>query len=274
MSVFGEISNVLMRKTHGAIPVLSPASVPALWSARPFRPPTTAGPPDRRRALYMWRVRLWSGHNSRRSPMERAESTSSPGHDRACELLGRAVHAGVSVEVIPVARNASDGRSVRRARTGSAGTSEQAESSRLPPAAAFYLNGLGWPIAFHGNEIVLQCGEVVEALAMPIGLAAEVNHLLSMHRVAAPIMEVRGQRQKRNTWVFFCVGGSLSTKSGTISVLSLHDVVHFGAGKNVLLPPSPMTDGPALRWVVEPRLDTPLPHWASLVSCVLTVIKR
>lgn len=149
---------------------------------------------------------------------------------------------------------------------------EEAARSPLSPAAAFYVDGLGWPIILDADEIILRCGEGVDVLAMPIGLAGEVNHLLSLHRIAAPIVEVRSQG--RTAWAFFCETGRLSTKGHTLGLLSLHHIVHFGIGKNVSLPPSSAAKGATLRWVVEPRLDTPIPHWASLVSCVLTVIKR
>lgn len=276
MSVFGGVLNALMRNAQDASSAALPAPLPAYRSARPVLSRQRAGLPGRRRALCLRSARLWSGQDSRRIPMERAELTDRRRLEGSFKEVGRAARAGALIAAHPMLRpdvdDTSNGRSAVPEQTGPSSAAEQAIRSPLSPAAAFYVDGLGWPIAIQAHGIMLRCGEVVDVLAMPIGLGAEVNHVLSVNLIPVPIMEVRGQGRSR--WAFFCEAGSLSTKATTLGVLSLHQVVHFGAGNDLPLPSSPSANGAALRWVVEPRLDIPLPHWASLVSCLLTVIKR
>ena len=192
--------------------------------------------------------------------------------------VGRTARTTVSASAPPALPSADEDTPsclpVQPTGSGLSSAGEQAARSPLPPAAAFYSEALGWPVAIEADEVVVECGEVLDVVAMPIGLASEVNHQLSLHRITAPIMEVRGAG--RSTWAFFCDGRRVPREARTIGLLSLHGVVHFGVGVRVPLPPSPTCNGPELGWVVEPQLDGTgsLPHWASLMSCVLKAVGR
>lgn len=148
-----------------------------------------------------------------------------------------------------------------------------AARSPLSPAAALYAVGLGWPVSLQADEVVIECGEVLDVMSMPVGLAGEVNHLLKLHRLQAPIMEVPGTGR---TWAFFCEPRRLPDGERAMAMLAVHRVIHFGGGARVPLPPSPTCDGAALRWIVPPPLGAPdpLPPWAALASCALIAVRR
>ncbi|WP_156213012.1 hypothetical protein [Lentzea aerocolonigenes] len=112
---------------------------------------------------------------------------------------------------------------------------------------------------------------MVDLLAMPMGLAGEVNHLLKLHNLSAPVMEVRGD--SGSTWAFFCSPRYMTHGEQTLKTLALHRVEHFGSGARVPLPPSPACNGHSLRWIEEPS-EVPLPHWAAVASCALRAIRR
>lgn len=145
----------------------------------------------------------------------------------------------------------------------------------LPPAAAPYADDLGWPVTMQANELVIHCGDVLDIVTMPAGLAGEVNHILKLHSVDVPVMEVKGAH---STWAFFCQPRLLSSsgKQAMPGLLGLHGVTHFGLDAQVPLPPSPTCESEALRWVVKPKLQSSeaLPPWGALVSCTLTAIRR
>lgn len=145
----------------------------------------------------------------------------------------------------------------------------------LPPTAAPYAEDLGWPVTMQANEVVLRCGDVLDIVTMPIGLAGEVNHILKLHNVDVPVMEVKGPR---GTWAFFCQPRLLSSsgKQAMPGLLGLHGVTHFGFEAQVPLPPGPSCDSETLRWVVGPKPESPepLPPWGTLVSCTLRAIER
>ncbi|WP_146231751.1 hypothetical protein [Lentzea atacamensis] len=121
------------------------------------------------------------------------------------------------------------------------------------------------------NEVVVECGNVVDILAMPIGLAGEVNHLLKLHNLSAPVMEVKGVA--RSSWAFFCSPREMAHGKEVVKTLAVHRIAHFGSGARVPLPPSPAGNGHALRWVVQPS-QAPLPLWATVAYCALQAIRR
>lgn len=144
-------------------------------------------------------------------------------------------------------------------------------SLELSLAASRYAKTYGWPVDCVANEVVMECGSAVDLLAMPMGLAGEVNHLLRLHNLLAPVMEVKGV--SRSSWAFFCSPRDMPHGEQAIRTLALHNVEHFGTGVRVPLPPSPPCNGHTLRWVVQPS-QTPLPLWAAVVSCTLQAIRR
>ncbi|MDX8053485.1 hypothetical protein SK571_29290 [Lentzea sp. BCCO 10_0798] len=111
----------------------------------------------------------------------------------------------------------------------------------------------------------------MDILAMPMGLAGEVNHLLKEHNLSAPVMEVR--RKGRSTWAFFCTPRDMDHGNETARTLAIYGVEHFGQDARVPLPPSPASSGCSLRWVEEPT-QAPLPLWAAVASCALQAIRR
>jgi hypothetical protein len=142
----------------------------------------------------------------------------------------------------------------------------------LRAALTHYVDALGWPVTINLDEVVLTCGLAVDVVTIPMGLAGEVNHLLGLHSLSAPVMEVRGLP---NTWAFFTASKSIDSGEIFRPVLSLHRIHHFGMGDAVRLPEGPDGSGSERRWVVPPDGGpTRLPRLGALVSCVLIAIKR
>jgi hypothetical protein len=151
-------------------------------------------------------------------------------------------------------------------------TEEEAVRAPLIPTAAYYAEAFGWPIAMDVDDIVLVCGEVVDALVMPAGLGGEVNHLLKVNRLYAPVVELR-EDDERLTWTFLCEPRECNRPAGA---LVHHGVKHFGAGALVQLPLSAGCGSGTPRWVAQPRggEDATLPPWMSIFSCACKAIRR
>lgn len=143
--------------------------------------------------------------------------------------------------------------------------------SPLVPTAAYYAEAFGWPIAMDTGDIVLICGRNVDALSMPVGLAGEVNHLLMVNRMYAPVIELRDD--ERPTWAFLCKPRECTRP---VESLAHHGVKHFGKGTRVLLPLSAGCASGSPRWVTQPRRDADdaLPPWMAVFSCATKAIRR
>jgi hypothetical protein len=140
----------------------------------------------------------------------------------------------------------------------------------LTPGAAYYAEALGWPVSMEAGHPVVQCGSVLDVLAMPAALAAEVNHLLKLHLLACPVVEVLAGR---TVWAFLCEPRS---RTATDKPLAHHEIEYFGAGKTFPLPPGPASSSGSPRWVEPPRLGAEhnLPPLTAVLSCVFKATRR
>lgn len=158
---------------------------------------------------------------------------------------------------------------------GSGPTDARATSARspLPPAAELYVEWFGWPISVENGEVKVNCGEVLDVTTMPAGFAADVDLLLRLHLLKAPIMEVRSVEPDESLrWAFFSQPRHPTRTDEQLLKLAACHVTHFGVGTTFPLPPSPTCNSEALRWRVPPpfgAVNTPLPPWESVASCVL-----
>jgi hypothetical protein len=191
-------------------------------------------------------------------PSSRLRSTSSP--------------SAVTATARTLSRSVSVAHGLSGPHTDIGGPAARSPLSlALSLAASRYAGVYGWPIECVANEVVVECGSTVDILAIPMGLAGEVNHLLKLHNLSAPVMEIKGVNG--SSWAFFCSPRDMAHGERAARTLALHRIEHFGTGARVPLPPSPACNGHELRWVVQPS-TTPLPLWAAVASCALQAIRR
>lgn len=140
---------------------------------------------------------------------------------------------------------------------------------------SFYTVMLGWPVTVEDDEIVLECGGVVEAVAMPVGLAGEVNNLLTLHSLRAPVVELRGER---TVWAFLTPAGPPADSAPRLRALARHHVMDLH-GTRVPLPADFDHDHGGSRWIVPPWTSWPhvapeFARWGTLISCTRTASSR
>jgi hypothetical protein len=156
--------------------------------------------------------------------------------------------------------------------------SSESAHSLLPPAARLYAESFGWPISVVDGDVTVSCGDDLDVTTMPAGFAGEVNQLLRVHLLMAPIVEMRAaETDESSTWAFFSRPKQPTRTDGQLLKLSACGVKHFGPGATFPLPPSPICSSEALSWRVPPPfgvLNTPLPPWESIVACALKVKYR
>lgn len=117
---------------------------------------------------------------------------------------------------------------------------------------------------------MVTCGDVIDVTTMPAGFGGEVNYLLGVHLLKAPIVEVRAASTEPSTWAFLSQPRQRTGSQDRLIKLSSCNVKHFGAGARFQLPPSPTCSSEELRWIVPPpfgALKNPLPPWESIASC-------
>jgi hypothetical protein len=145
--------------------------------------------------------------------------------------------------------------------------------SPLPPAAALYAESFGWPISVLDGDVMVSCGDVLDITTMPAGFAGEVNQLLRLHHLKAPIVEVRAAHSDEpSAWAFLSQPMLPGRGDDQLLKLSSCNVTHLGAGTKFQLPPSPTCSSDKLSWIVPPpfgALKTVLPPWEPIVSCAL-----
>lgn len=138
--------------------------------------------------------------------------------------------------------------------------------SPLIPTAAYYAHAFGWPVAMDGDEIALVCGLTVDVLAVPAGLAGEVNSLLCRHWLDTPVVEHKdGDASPR--WMFLCASREDDSVERS---LTHHGVAHLASGSLVRLPLSPACSSGSPRWITKPYKATTesLPPWTAVFSLI------
>ena len=134
--------------------------------------------------------------------------------------------------------------------------------SPLSRLSSYYQQLFGWPttVDFDAGEVNLQLGDVVDALILRAGFAAEVDSFLVRHMFHAPIVVVPGVR---NEWIFL-TGPRTAMRPKTLA-----DLVRIQVGwrrRNESIP-LPEIDGPVegLRWMRRPGPGMELPPWSTVV---------
>lgn len=128
--------------------------------------------------------------------------------------------------------------------------------------AHYYAEVFGWPttVDTDSGEVRLPLGEVVDALIIRAGLAAEVNHLLIQRMVQVPIIEVPGEPPG---WIF------LTRPRTTLRRSTWADLVRIQVGWKTVGEsiPLPAHDGSGgVRWLKRPVAGTELPLWTAVVA--------
>jgi hypothetical protein len=148
----------------------------------------------------------------------------------------------------------------------------------LPPAATFYAEAFGWPISVEEGEVTVTCGHVLDVTTMPAGFGGEVNQLLRIHLLMAPIVEMRAFKgNEPAAWAFLSQPRRPTRSSDQLLKLSSCNVKHFGVGAKFPLPPSPTCNNDTLYWRVPPpfgALKVVLPQWESIAACTLKAKQR
>ncbi|MCP2248155.1 hypothetical protein LX86_006931 [Lentzea aerocolonigenes] len=121
-----------------------------------------------------------------------------------------------------------------------------------------------------GASIYLLCGQRVDIVSMPSGLAGEVNNSLKLLGLDAAVLEIQGTSRH---WAFFCQSQPPSITS--LGALEHRGVRHYGTNALFQLPPSPSCDSESLRWICPPIEGlSVLPLIGAVVSCAQTALRR
>jgi hypothetical protein len=198
---------------------------------------------------------------------------------------GRNANSGVRVLMPPPTQaSAEDDASPAgssAAQKGSGRPDPRAKAARSPLAPGpgeYYAKALDWPVKMVGGTVHVECGIRLDVVVMPEDLGKRVNQLLRTELLRVPIMAMLGaDAYEPVTWGFFCEPRTPHGQHAVITQLAAHDVVHFGAGAALPLPPSVTCGSRWIQWVVPPplgRLPSPLPPWSSVVSCALRVTRK
>lgn len=138
------------------------------------------------------------------------------------------------------------------------------------PATDLYASGLGWPVLTKGAVIYLLCGQRVDIVSMPSGLAGEVNNSLKLLGLDAAVLEIHGTSRR---WAFFCQSQPSSITN--LGALEHRGVAHYGTNALFQLPPSPMCNSESLRWICPPiEGESVLPLIGAVISCAQTALRR
>ncbi|WP_156757016.1 hypothetical protein [Actinokineospora pegani] len=99
-------------------------------------------------------------------------------------------------------------------------------------------------------------GQRLDALSMPAGFGAEVNHRLGLVMLRPPILSTPAA----GTWTFL-TGPRMRLRDSTVADLALFGVTWAPAGSTILVP------GPgAAPWVQAPAPGGELPGWGAVVG--------
>lgn len=136
------------------------------------------------------------------------------------------------------------------------------------PATHAYAAELAWPVLTKAESIYLLCGQRVDIISMPSGLAGEVNNSLKLLWLDAAVLEIEGASRR---WAFFCQSQPPSLTS--LGVLQHRSVAHYGTNALFQLPPSPTCNSESLRWICPPVAGASvLPSISAVVACAQTAL--
>lgn len=134
-----------------------------------------------------------------------------------------------------------------------------------------YAVGVSWPTIKGAEGTFLVCGQRVDVISMPSGLAGEVSNSLKQLWLDAAVLEITGTTGRR--WAFFCQAQPPSITS--LGILELRGVTHHGGTALFQLPPDPMGSSNCLRWICPPLPGTTmLPLVATVIACAQTALQR
>ncbi|AHI00291.1 hypothetical protein GCM10010174_83980 [Kutzneria viridogrisea] len=136
---------------------------------------------------------------------------------------------------------------------------------RLTEIAETYQRLYGWPARYeaHTGTVVLRLGEVVDAIAMRAGFAAEVQAMLGIGMLAGPVLAVAHHRPR---WVLLT---QLATRTSTRQLVQAelgHPGVDMQFLTGTLTLPAPIASTEDTRWVIHPTVGGDLPPWSAVVA--------
>lgn len=141
----------------------------------------------------------------------------------------------------------------------------QATPERLAEIAETYRRLYGWPTTYDARRgtVELLLGDVVDAVAMRAGFAAEVQAMLGIGLLAGPVLAVSHHLPR---WVLLT---QPATKTSTRN-LTQAELGHPGVGlefltKSVTLP-APIDASADTRWVIHPTVGGELPPWSAVIA--------
>jgi hypothetical protein len=139
------------------------------------------------------------------------------------------------------------------------------------PATRFYASGVSWPVVENAEGTFLLCGQRVDIVSMPSGLAGEVNNSLKQLWLDTAVLEIEVTSHWR--WAFCCQAQPPGLTN--MGILELHGVTHHGMNALFQLPASPADRSNCLRWICPPVPNTTvLPLVATVVACAQTALQR
>jgi hypothetical protein len=125
----------------------------------------------------------------------------------------------------------------------------------------------GWQVLRADDRLLLTTDDTVSAVEMPSGIAAEVQHYLTVRLLAAPVIILPGAPTR---WLLLTSSANDSTPVGLIRLRARGALTHR-CGTLVPLPPSRLELGP-VTWHSPPALDGPtLPPFTAVVAATRAV---
>ncbi|GLZ37888.1 hypothetical protein [Actinokineospora sp. NBRC 105648] len=127
----------------------------------------------------------------------------------------------------------------------------------------YYTEILTWPTTTEALTGVtgVRLGEAVDALFMRAGFACEVNHLLVLSMLHAPVIAMPGEP---TTWVFLTQARTVMRES-TVAELMRLKVEWEPVGTTMPLPSADVLESEP-RWLVPPDPARELPPWMAVVG--------
>jgi hypothetical protein len=126
-----------------------------------------------------------------------------------------------------------------------------------------YRSLFNWPTTVDNEtcSISLRIGEVVDALTMRAGFAAEVNNILTVHMMRAPIIVAPGTP---NDWIFLTQPRTELRASTWEDLIRIQ--VEWRQPGSLIVLPDEQNASQGRRWLTGPTVGRELPPWTAVVA--------